>query len=327
VEGETPETMAMSTGLGIIKLSDIFQNCKPDVVITVGDRFETIATAISASFLNIRVAHTMGGEVSGTIDESIRHAVTKFAHIHFPANKRAAERIEKMGEDPEHIFVTGCPRIDIVKEITDNHRKGGKTDAGQFWEKYKGVGARFDLYNEKFLLVLQHPVTTEFGEGRKHMRETLMALNELRMPTMMFWPNADAGSDDISKEIRTFREKYKPDEWLHLFINLPAEIFIRMMDVCACMVGNSSSAIREGAFVGVPAVNIGSRQEGRCRGRNVVDVQYNKEEIVEAIKKQIEIKKFDADLIYGDGKAGERIAKILTEIDLEKIPLQKRILI
>jgi len=325
VEGENPETMSMSTGLGIMKLTEIFMKYRPDIVITIGDRFETIATAISASYLNIHLAHTMGGEVSGTIDESIRHAVTKFSHIHFPANKKAADRIIKMGENPECVFVTGCPRIDIVKEIINNNHKRKNMDEDDFWIKYKGVGGRFSLYKDRFLLVVQHPVTTEFGKNREHIRKTLMALKEIEMPTIMLWPNADAGSDEISKEIRTFREEYKNNEWLHLFINLPIEIFITLMDSCSCMVGNSSSAVREGAIVGVPAVNIGTRQIGRERGENIIDVDYDRDQILEAIKKQLKNGKYEPNYIYGDGKAGERIGKILTEIDLDKIPVQKRI--
>lgn len=325
VEGENPETMSMSTGLGIMKLTEIFMKYRPDIVITIGDRFETIATAISASYLNIHIAHTMGGEVSGTIDESIRHAVTKFSHIHFPANKKAADRIIKMGENPECVFVTGCPRIDIVKGIINNNHKRKNMDEDEFWIKYKGVGGRFSLYKDRFLLVVQHPVTTEFGKNREHIRKTLMALKEIEMPTIMLWPNADAGSDEISKEIRTFREKYKNNEWLHLFINLPIEIFITLMDSCSCMVGNSSSAVREGAIVGVPAVNIGTRQIGRERGENIIDVDYDRDQILEAIKKQLKNGKYEPNYIYGDGKAGERIGKILTEIDLDKIPVQKRI--
>jgi len=151
VEGETPETMAMSTGLGIIRLVDIFQNQRPDIVITVGDRFETMATAISAAYLNIFLAHTVGGEVSGTVDESIRHAVTKFAHIHFPANKRASDRIIKMGDEPKNVFVTGCPRIDIVKEVIEESRKSNNFNEDNFWKKYKGVGGNFSLKKEKTL--------------------------------------------------------------------------------------------------------------------------------------------------------------------------------
>jgi len=325
IEGEVPETMAISSGFGIIKLANIFMNHKPDIVITVGDRFETISTAVSAVYLNIHLAHTMGGEVSGTIDESVRHAVTKLAHIHFPANKEAAKRIERMGENPEHIYITGCPRIDVVKEILNDNKNGNGIDEEEFWNKYKGVGAKFSLNREKFLLVVQHPVTTEFNKNRRHMRETLMALYNLKMPTIMLWPNADAGSDEIAKEIRTFREKYKTNNWLHLFKNLPMEIFIKLMDMCACMVGNSSSAIREGSIIGVPAVNIGTRQQGRCRGENVIDVNYDREEILDAINKQLKNGKYKPDFIYGDGKAGMRIANILAKIDLSKVPLQKRI--
>ena len=259
--------------------------------------------------------------------ESIRHAVTKFSHIHFPANEDAAQRIIKMGEDPRYVFVTGCPRIDLVKELIEENRNGIGIDEDEFWKKYKGVGGRFHLKKEKFLLVSQHPVTTEYGLNRKYVRETLMALYKLKMPTIMLWPNADAGSDEISKEIRTFREKYKPDDWLHLFKNLPIEIYIKLMDMCTCIVGNSSSAIREGAIIGVPAVNIGSRQLGRMRGNNVIDVGYDRDQILEAIRKQLTQGKYEPDYLYGDGNAGKKIAKILAEVDISQIPLQKRILI
>ncbi len=327
VEGENPETMAISTGLGIVKLSGIFMNHKPDIVITVGDRFETMATTLASAYLNIRLAHTMGGEVSGTIDESIRHAVTKFAHLHFPANKSAAERIIKMGENSKHVFVTGCPRIDAVKKFIEDNRNGNGIDEEFFWRKYKGVGGNFSIHKDKFLLVLQHPVTTEFEQSRTQVRETLMALNDLKMPTIMLWPNADAGSDEISKEIRTFREKYRPDEWLHLFKNLPMEIFIKLMDQCACMIGNSSSAIREGAIIGVPAIDIGTRQQGRDKGKNIIEVDYDKETILETIKKQLKHEKYEADYIYGNGSAGKEIANILSEINLKEVSIQKRILI
>jgi UDP-hydrolysing UDP-N-acetyl-D-glucosamine 2-epimerase len=328
VEGETPETMASSTGLGIMRLTEIFMNYKPDIVITVGDRFETMATTIAAAYLNIHLAHTMGGEVTGTIDESIRHAVTKFAHLHFPAHQRAAKRIVDMGENPDHVFVTGCPRIDEVKRIIHENRTGDDAlNDTDFWLSYKGVGGEFSVNNDRFLLVMQHPVTTEFRRNREQMRETLAALRELKINTIMLWPNADAGSDSISKEIRTFRERNKPDKWLHLFKNLPMDTFVKLMDNCACMVGNSSSAIREGAIIGVPAVNIGSRQQGRERGENVIDVDNKRTAILHAIEKQLNNGKYDSDTLYGDGTAGERISKILAEIELNKVPIQKRILI
>ncbi|MFH1244952.1 MAG: UDP-N-acetylglucosamine 2-epimerase [Candidatus Omnitrophota bacterium] len=325
VEGDNPQTMAMSTGLGMIELSGLFMNHKPDIVLTVGDRFETIATAVTAAYMNIHLAHTMGGEVSGTIDESVRHAVTKFAHIHFPANAEAAGRIIKMGEDPRHVYITGCPRIDLVKELVEENRTGRGINVEEFWMKYKGVGGMFDLSKEKFILVSQHSVTTEYGKNRESIMSTLMALSKLRLPTVMLWPNADAGSDEISKGIRFFRENYRPDGWLHLFKNLPMEIYIKLMDMCACLVGNSSSAIREGAIIGVPAVNIGTRQKGRLRSANVIDVNYDEEEILEAMNKQLSCGKYKPDFIYGRGNSGADIARILAEVDLSAVSIQKKI--
>jgi len=315
IEGENPVTMAKSTGLGIIELSMVFNNLKPDIVVVVGDRFDIMAPVIAASYMNIPIAHTMGGEVSGTIDESIRHAVTKMAHIHFPANEDARQRIIKMGEDPDMVFNVGCPRMDLVKEILYNHRNSERIDQDAFFAKYKGVGGRFDIEKEKFLLVSQHPVTTEYGQNRKHIEETLYALNELKMPTIMIWPNADAGTDEVSKGIRTFREHYMPD-WLHLFINLPIDVYVKLMDMCACMVGNSSSAIREGAFIGTPAVNIGSRQKGRARGSNIIDVDNSAKRITEAILERVKHGKFSVDNIYGNGDAGEAIARILFDVNV-----------
>jgi UDP-N-acetylglucosamine 2-epimerase len=172
---------------------------------------------------------------------------------------------------------------------------------------------------------MQHPVTTEFNENRTNMREILAALNELKKPTIMLWPNADAGSDEISKEIRTFREKNKPDGWLHIFKNLPMDVFVRLMDQCSVMMGNSSSQLREGAIVGVPAIDIGSRQQARLKGENIMEVSPDKDEILAAIKTQLAHGKYDGDPLYGDGFAGEKIAKILSTIDLKTVSVQKQI--
>ena len=186
IEGETPTTMAKSTGLGLLELPTVFDNLQPDVVVTVGDRFETMATAIAAAYMNIPLAHTMGGEISGTIDENIRHAVTKLSHIHFPANQDAAERIIRMGENPSVVHVVGCPRIDLVAEIADENNRLPE----RAWLEYEGVGGQINL-EEPFLLVSQHPVTTEYGDGEHQITETLMAIHELQMPTIMLWPNVE----------------------------------------------------------------------------------------------------------------------------------------
>ena len=311
VEGENPITMAKSTGLGLIELATSFQNLKPDIVLTVGDRFETMATAIAASYMNIPLAQTMCGEVSGTIDESVRHAITKLAHIHFPANEKSAERVIKMGEEPSRVYVVGCPRIDLVMEVLGDNPK---LDIDVF-EEFKGVGGSFSL-EQPYLLVVQHPVTTEYHDARRQIEETLFALKELQIPTIMLWPNIDAGSDMIAKGIRTFREHQDVDHFLHLFTNLPPEIYAKLMFNCACMVGNSSSAIREGALMGVPTVNIGTRQMGREQGQNVINAGYDRKEIMNAIGRQVKNGKYPPDNIYGDGKAGGRIADILAACDL-----------
>jgi UDP-hydrolysing UDP-N-acetyl-D-glucosamine 2-epimerase len=316
VEGETPATMAKSTGLGLLELPTIFEMLKPDVVVSVGDRFETMATAIAASYMNIPVAHTMGGEISGTIDESIRHAVTKLSHVHFPANEAAADRIVRMGEPPDTVHVVGCPRIDLVAEIA---RAQGELPHAE-WLTREGVGAHVDL-TKPFLLVNQHPVTTEYGQGKQQIWETLMALEQLQMPTIMLWPNVDAGSEDVATGMRMFRETHEP-KYIRFYKNFPIDTYVRLMLSCACVVGNSSAPIREGAFLGVPAVNIGTRQTGRDRGPNVIDVGYDRAEIAAAVRAQLAHGRYPSDALYGDGAAGGRIAELLARVPLS---VQKRL--
>jgi UDP-N-acetylglucosamine 2-epimerase len=160
------------------------------------------------------------------------------------------------------------------------------------------------------LLVSQHPVTTEYGDGERQITETLKAIQTLDLPAIMLWPNADAGSEHIARGIRKFRE-HEDDSRLHFFKNLPTGDYIRLMRKTACLVGNSSSAIREGSFIGTPAVNVGPRQEGRQRGANVLDVAYDRGQIADAVRAQVEHGSFGHEPIYGDGRAGERIADIL----------------
>ena len=316
IEGETPVTMAKSTGLGLLELPTVLDQLKPDVVITVGDRFETMATAVTAAYMNIPLAHTMGGEVSGSIDESIRHAITKLAHIHFPASREAAQRIIRLGEDESAVHVVGCPRMDIVAETLTKDGKRPEKD----WLEREGVGGHIST-EDPFLLVAQYPVTTEYGQGEHQVTETLMALRALKMPTVMLWPNADAGSEDVARGIRKFRETY-PDSPIRFYKNFPFETFIRLMQHCACMIGNSSAAIREGAFLGTPAVNIGTRQTGRERGKNVSDAGYDREDIIADVQKHLQHGRYPRDPIYGDGHAGKRIADILASTPLH---VQKRI--
>jgi len=314
IEGETPITMAKSTGVGLMELPTVFDRLKPDIVLTVGDRFETMATTLAAAYMNLPVAHTMGGEVTGTIDESIRHAVTKFAHIHFPASKDAKERIIKLGEREEDVYLVGCPRIDLVAEVLNNN------DIDLDSSLNEGVGANIEI-NKPFILVSQHPVTTEFGKGEEQITATLSAVYNTGLPAIVLWPNADAGSDDIARGMRKWREKGL-DESMHFYKNLPVNHYIYLMKKASCLIGNSSSGIREGAFIGTPVVNIGTRQDMRERGKNVIDVPNEESKIFNALKSQIERGLYESEPIYGDGTAGEKIADILSKCYWK---IQKRI--
>ena len=316
VEGETPATMAKSTGLGLIELPSVFLRLQPDFVLTVGDRFETMATTLAAAYMNIPVAHTMGGEVSGTIDESIRHAVTKFAHVHFPACQGAAERIIRLGEKPEDVHMVGCPRIDLVADILSAEADLAALNQELFRD---GVGPSLRL-EEPFLLVSQHPVTTEYGEGERQITATLEAVRDTGLPAIMLWPNADAGSDDVARGIRKWRERGQGGS-LHLFKNLPVVTYIQLMRQTACLIGNSSSGIREGAYIGTPTVNIGSRQTMRDHGRNVLNATNDRDSIRAAIEAHLKHGRYAMEPIYGDGHAGERIAEVLATktVEIQKL--------
>jgi len=220
-----------------------------------------------------------------------------------------------MGEDPGTVHVVGCPRIDLVAEIADENNRLPE----RAWLEYEGVGGHINL-DDQFLLVSQHPVTTEYGDGERQITETLMALHELRMPTIMLWPNVDAGSEDIARGMRKFRE-HNEHAYLRFYKNFSVETYVRLMKRCACKVGNSSAAIREGPFLGMPAVNIGTRQIARQRGSNVIDVDYDRGQIIAAIEKQLQHGPYPSEPIYGDGHAGERIADILATTEDSSISI------
>jgi len=318
IEGENPVTMAKSTGLGLIGIADALHELRPDLVFTVGDRFETMATTLATTYMNIPLAHTMGGEVSGTIDESIRHAVTKFSHIHFPASKDAANRIFKLGEKKQNIFNYGCPRIDLVKkELKKNRIK--ELNKSLFLE---GVGFKLDL-NKKFLIVSQHPVTTEFGSSEYQIINTLKAVNMTGLQCIVIWPNSDAGSQDIAKGIRKWREKVDTKK-MHFFKMLKIEDYIQLLNHTSCLIGNSSSGIRECAFIGTPVVNIGTRQNGRDKSKNVISSNYDVRMIFKSINKQIKMgRKYKSDNIYGSGNAAKKIIDRISS--LKNINIQKMI--
>jgi len=309
LEGENLVTSAKSTGIGLSELATVFDNIKPDAVVTVADRYETLATAVAASYMNIPLVHVQGGEVTGSIDEKVRHSVTKLSNLHLVSTKLAGERVKKLGEDPATVHVTGCPSIDIAAEVAARP----EMDFDPF-VKYGGVGPTTDL-SKGYLVVMQHPVTTEYEEARQQVDETLYAVKDSGLPALWFWPNVDAGSDGTSKGIRIFREKESPKNF-HLFRNMFPEDFLRLLCGATAIVGNSSVAIRECSYLGVAAVNVGTRQLGRERGHNVTDVGHDRREIAAAIAAHIRHGKPKRDLLYGDGKAGERIADCLSRAEL-----------
>ena len=311
VEGNSTLEMAKSTGLAIIELSSALKELKPDLVITVGDRYETIATAISSSYMNIPLAHTMGGEVSGTIDENVRHAVTKFSNIHFPATELAKKNIIKMGEDKKYVFNVGCPRIDEVKHLIET----SKTNLNKIINKY-GVGSEIDT-SKPFITIMNHPVTTEYGTGEQQISKILNVVNKINIQKIVFWPNPDAGSEDISRGIRKWREKFG-DKKTRYIKNLEQKYFYNLLNKTTCLIGNSSSGIREGCYLGLINICIGSRQSGREIGKNTIMIDNDEKNLLKILKKIINKKtKKIKDLKYGDGTSGKKIVKILEKIDFK----------
>lgn len=310
LEGENLTAAAKTTGIGILELSTVFDNIKPDIVVTIADRFETIATAIAASFMNIPLAHIQGGEVTGNIDEKVRHSITKLSDYHFVASQSAYDRVIRLGEHPESVFNTGCPSIDLAAGIMQH-------PAMDFdpYEKYGGVGDKPDL-SKGYWVVMQHPVTNEVREARRQIEQTLHAMHQLNEPVLWFWPNVDAGADATSSGIRTFRETNDIGNF-HFFKNMEPDDFLRLLIHSKGLIGNSSVGIRECAYMGVPVVNIGSRQNQRDRGSNVVDVEYESSLILEAAKKLASSGDRSSSHVYGGGNAGIQIAELLATLPLK----------
>ncbi len=305
ISGGDPASMAKSVGLCCLELPSLYEIFKPDIIIVGFDRYDSFGAAITAALMNIPLAHIQGGELTGTIDESIRHAMTKLAHLHFPSTQKSAERIIRMGENPRHVFNVGCPSVDIIKTV----------DIGSREELYK----KYNLDpRQQFIIWIQHPVTTEFSRTRSHIIESLQAITELNVQTLGIYPNPDAGTIEISQEIEKIKST-KKDSKIQFYRHIVFEEFIRLLAHCDCIVGNSSSGIRESCYFGTPAVNIGTRQNRRESGSNVINVGNHKKEIRDAIEKSLNHGRYDRQFIYGTGESGDKIVKILGEIDLNGI--------
>jgi UDP-hydrolysing UDP-N-acetyl-D-glucosamine 2-epimerase len=302
VEGNEPVVMAKTTGLLLIELSQIFYDSSPDLVVTVADRHETLATAAAASYMNIPVCHTQGGEVTGSIDDSVRHAITKLSHLHCVSTKKSFENVVQLGEEVDRVHLTGCPALDIVKNTP--------------FEPHIEILSRYfpqrDLseFENNFVIVSQHANTHSYKQARNEVLETLQAIRRLQLPTIWLWPNIDSGSDSISKLLREFRDFEKDFPILFVRNFKPAE-YVNLLRTCSCLIGNSSSGIRESSLIGNPAVNIGKRQSGREIGENVSTVPHKSELILSAIQKQIQHGPYQPNFLYGDGNAAAKIADLI----------------
>lgn len=300
VEGGDNISMAKTTGLAILEFTTSLQRLKPDIILIHGDRFEVLAAAITAAYLNIIIGHIEGGDVSGTIDESVRHAVTKLSHIHFAANQSSMERILKMGENPEYVHNTGSLDVEFLDHVP-------KIADLSFIDRF-GVGAKINL-DKPFIVVFQHPVTT--GEDNfKNIQMTLQAVKELGVPAIWFWPNSDAGTSEMAHAIRNFREensKYK----IKFVTHLPPEKFINILKKASCIVGNSSAGIKESSYLGLPVVNIGTRQQNRLAAANVIHVGHDVEQIKKAVKAQLKHGFYPSSDIYYKENSSRKIVEIL----------------
>jgi UDP-N-acetylglucosamine 2-epimerase (non-hydrolysing)/GDP/UDP-N,N'-diacetylbacillosamine 2-epimerase (hydrolysing) len=309
-DDDTPYGMAKAAARCSDGIADVLNDIDPDIFLITVDRVETLATAQSVLLMNHVMAHIQGGEVTGTVDESIRHAVTKMAQIHFPATPDAGERIVRMGEDPAHVHVTGCPYIDIIMSMEYRSRD-------ELAGSYGFDPAR------PLVLFTQHPVTTEFGRGTEQMRTTIKALERFQdFEVIALYSNVDAGGRDIVAEM-------KKNDRFRIFPNIDSRDFLAIMKNADLMIGNSSAGIREAPSFRLPVINIGSRQAGRLRAANVIDVDHDVEAIALAIEEATDpsFRTGMKDMVnpYGDGKASARIVDVLAAVELTDELLQKRI--
>ncbi len=311
LDGYTPATMAKSLGVLLLGVTDALARLEPDIVLVLGDRGDSLMTAMAAAHMNIPVAHVQAGERSGNIDGMTRHAITRFAHVHFASGPDAAERLERMGEDAWRIHTTGAPQLD---ELVNGNLAPPEE-----------VAERFGLDLAKpVVLVLQHPVTEEYGREAAQMEETLAAVNELKHQTVLIFPNSDAGSEQLRAVVERYHRPF-----VRLERTLPHRIYGGLMRVASALVGNSSSGLIEAPVLGLPAVNIGERQRDRARAANVIDVPPERQAILDAVRRALSPDFRGAvggDSPYvGDGRVSERVVDVLKHLSLDDRLLQKQI--
>lgn len=317
VEGENPTTMSKSVGLSVVEFTSIYNNQKPDIVVVHGDRFENFAAGVAAALMNIPIAHLQGGEISGTIDESLRHSLTKLSHLHFPSNEASRERILRLGEDARYVFNFGCPATDLLLRKSNI----SKSKLFSLPEVTPKDERRLDP-KKPYALAILHPVTTEYGKSYHQMTEFLEALRVLDMQTIMLYPNPDAGSEDMITAVRHYLLRH-PLHNVFMYKNFHHEVFAGLLRHADLMIGNSSTGVRETCYFGTPTVNIGTREQHRDRGRNVIEVANSSTAIIAASRKQLRHGRYPIEQMYGSGSAGKKIAQKLSTIVLP--PIQKTI--
>lgn len=307
IEGGNHVAMAKTACLTALEFTNGFHAADPDIIVICGDRFEQLAIAMAAAYLNKTIAHIEGGDVTGSIDESVRHAITKLAHLHFVTNEDAHRRVLAMGEDPQYVFNTGSLDVEVASQVT-------AVITSEIVNGY-GVGREIDV-RQPFLLVIQHPVTTEH-DNRAHLEETVRAVSALDMPTIWIWPNPDAGTGEMADSLRHIREKAPAAVRMMRFItDVPVNEFVALLKIAACVVGNSSAGIKECSYLGTPVVNIGVRQQGRLHAEHVAHVGYHRDEILAAIQRQIAHGRYAPSHIYYRSGASQAIVDVLAGVEL-----------
>jgi UDP-hydrolysing UDP-N-acetyl-D-glucosamine 2-epimerase len=317
-ENNSLSDLANSIGKGISEFSKIFEKDKPDLLVIFGDRVEPFAAAVSAIVMNIPIAHIHGGDKAfADLDNNLRYSLTKLSHIHFPPTEQSKNRILKLGEEEWRVYKVGSLSLDTILNKPLLKKE----------EMFK----KYNIPNKKLMLIIYHPVTTEFKEASMQMRLILDLSNKIAekedMEIVIIYPNAYPGGFDIIQEIKRLM---KENERIHVFENLPILEYISILANSSVFIGNSSSGIIEAPSLGIPYVCIGTRQQGRERGKNVIDVDFSESNITSAIDKALHDQEFLKEVQkkenpFGDGKASERIINFLKEIKLNKKLIQKKI--
>jgi len=299
-EKDNKESMASFIGKFICLLSEKIKKIMPDIILVMGDRAEMLAGAVAGAYLGIPVVHIHGGEVSSTVDDSVRNAITKLADFHLPATKKSADRIIKMGEEKSRVIVVGAPGLEESLK--------SKLSKQEIIKKYK-------IDSEKpLLMVAQHPVSEETKAAGWQAKQTMEAVKELKHQAVVIYPNADTGGREMIKII----EKYRRFPFIKIFKSIPRNDFLGLMKMASVLAGNSSAGMIEAASFNLPVINIGIRQKGRERGNNVFDIGHDKKTIKKAIEKAVKAKSKKYKNPYFVKGTGKKIVDVLKNIKIDK---------